>query len=33
MQNSHNKVNLILFIVSLIYIKASFKLFNPKIIS
>ena len=33
MQYSHNKVNLALFIVALICIKASYKLFNPKIIS
>ena len=30
---SHNKVNLTLFIVALICIKASYKLFNLKIIS
>ena len=33
MQYSQNKVNLTLFIVALIYIKASYKLFNLKIIS
>ena len=32
MQNSCHKVNLVLFIVALIHIKASFMLLNPKII-
>ena len=33
MQYSHNKVNLTLFIVALVCIQASYKLFNVKIIS
>ena len=33
MQYSHNNVNLTLFIVALIHLKASYKIFNLKIIS